>query len=365
MSEHRKVSFRWRGFTLIELLVVIAIIAVLIALLLPAVQQAREAARRSQCKNNLKQLGLAIANYEGTSKQFPMASSHNWHSNWGSYGGSNGILRGSVFVSMLPYMDQTPLYKEIDFKTPTAGAAYHGVPFSNRSYPGGPNPSTSNGRDSSGYSLINHSLIPGLICPTYDQSPSSWSNTKVTTYMASDGAQYHWGNNACFNVGAPNSGANGHEQYFRNGMNGAWWGMSNDPNAISGVFSAGGWGAKVGQISDGLSNTIAMGEVRPNCTSWYLAGWGSMLGVVASTMPPINIDSCSTNGGQTNPTVPNCGNAGYYDNHNTSMGFKSKHKGGAHFLMCDGTVRLISQDIGYDLYQRIGDRRDGNPVQNY
>ncbi len=364
MSEHRKVSFRWRGFTLIELLVVIAIIAVLIALLLPAVQQARESARRTQCKNNLKQLGLAIHNYEGTSKQFPMAGGHNWHSNWGSYGGSNGHLRGSVFVAMLPYMDQAPLYKEIDFQVFTDGAAYHGIPPSKRSYPGGPNPTTSYGRDQSGYSLINHTLLTGLQCPSYDQSPSSWSNTKISNYMPSDGAQYHWGNNACYNVGEPGY-SGGHHQYFRDGMNGAWWGMSNDPNVISGVFSAGGWAAKMSAISDGTANTIAMGEVRPNCSSWYNAGWGSMLGVVASTMPPINFDSCST-GYVVSPDNPACGaGGGYYDNHNTSMGFKSKHAGGSHFVMCDGAVRFIQKTIGYDLYQRLGDRRDGRPIASY
>jgi len=363
MSELRKASFRWRGFTLIELLVVIAIIAVLIALLLPAVQQAREAARRSQCKNNLKQLGLAMHNYEETSKQFPMAGSHNWHSNWGSYGGSDGLLRGSVFVSMLPYLDQTPLYKEIDFTTPTTGFAYHGPPASRRSPQ--PSPGVAGGRDGNGYSLINYQLIPGLLCPTYDQSPTSWSNTKITTYMPSDGAQYHWGNNQCYNVGEPGSSSNGHEQYFRNGMNGAWWGQSNDPNAISGVFSAGGWAAKLGQISDGTTNTIAFGEVRPQCSSWYNAGWGSMLGVVASTMPPINFDSCSTSY-IVSPSNPACGaGSGYYDNHNTAMGFKSKHAGGSHFVMCDGAVRFVAENIGYDLYQRLGDRRDGRSIANY
>ena len=355
MSEHRKNSLRWRGFTLIELLVVIAIIAVLIALLLPAVQQAREAARRAQCKNNLKQLGLAIHNYEGTSKQFPMSSSHNWHSNWGGPGGSDGQLRGSMLVTILPYTDQSPLYKEIDFQASTAGHYYHGVPMSRRAAPG----SLSGGRDSNGYSLINHQLVPGLICPTYDQSTSAWSDTKVTNYLPTDGAQYHWGNQACFNVGAPGTGSNGHEQYFRNGMNGAWWGMSNDPNAISGVFSAGGWAAKMGQIADGTSNTIAMGEVRPHCTNWYQAGWGAMgPTTVATTMASINFDTCSP------AKNTSCGNAGQGEG-NASEGFKSKHKGGAHFLMCDGTVRFIAENIGYDLYQRLGDRRDGNPISNY
>ena len=100
-----------RGFTLIELLVVIAIIAVLIALLLPAVQQAREAARRSQCKNNLKQLGLALQNYHDGAKQFPV----------GAF--SQGAAVGNGYgwhVSILPFIDQPALHKKFD---PT-GASY-------------------------------------------------------------------------------------------------------------------------------------------------------------------------------------------------------------------------------------------------
>ncbi len=100
---------RRSGFTLIELLVVIAIIAVLIALLLPAVQQAREAARRTQCKNQMKQLGLALHNYHDTFKSFPTAAINTWVT------GQLDWHNGSFMISILPYIDQAPLYNGYNF----------------------------------------------------------------------------------------------------------------------------------------------------------------------------------------------------------------------------------------------------------
>ena len=100
---------RLRGFTLIELLVVIAIIAVLVALLLPAVQQAREAARRTQCRNNLKQFGLALHNYEGTFGMFPLTNAQNYLPN---------VQGFSPQARLLPYMEQVNLQNQLDFTQP-------------------------------------------------------------------------------------------------------------------------------------------------------------------------------------------------------------------------------------------------------
>src|SRR3569623_1120558 len=111
MSKNRSVR---AGFTLIELLVVIAIIAVLIALLLPAVQQAREAARRSQCKNNLKQVGLALHNYADACKTFPL-------------GQQGSIQKGGWRVALFPYLDQAPLYNNINTQDVYDSTALQGL----------------------------------------------------------------------------------------------------------------------------------------------------------------------------------------------------------------------------------------------
>src|SRR5262249_11702484 len=110
MKRHYRQPGTSRGFTLIELLVVIAIIAVLIALLLPAVQTAREAARRMQCVNNLKQLALAAHNYHDSNGSFQMGTPFYRFDGW------VGISDGqSVFVSMLPYVEQQPIYNAVNF----------------------------------------------------------------------------------------------------------------------------------------------------------------------------------------------------------------------------------------------------------
>src|SRR5947207_843364 len=124
MLLHHKSSRSQRGFTLIELLVVIAIISVLVSLLLPAVQQAREAARRAQCKNNLKQIGLALHNYEGSCRVFPPSCIINPYLDGSAFGisygdayrvGHPGFAWG---VCLLPYLEPTPLYNQFNLNEP-------------------------------------------------------------------------------------------------------------------------------------------------------------------------------------------------------------------------------------------------------
>src|SRR6516225_1913698 len=144
-------SRRGRGFTLIELLVVIAVIATLVALLLPVVQQAREAARRAQCKNNLKQLALACHNYSEAFKQFPnnydgrplSESNGNWQQSSGNFG---------WIVLALPYMDRAPLFNRFNFSDQTGG-----------------NPSA--GWTSQANTALATTVLPFLLCPSNPQPP--------------------------------------------------------------------------------------------------------------------------------------------------------------------------------------------------
>ena len=138
-----------RGFTLIELLVVIAIIAVLIALLLPAVQAAREAARRTECVNNLKQLSLAVHNYHDNFKVFPFGKGP-------SYPGAPVYARWSAHALILPYIEQTNVKDAIDFNFPPATPGMGGVMAFMPAY-----------SNASGINVtISKTLIPAFLCPS-------------------------------------------------------------------------------------------------------------------------------------------------------------------------------------------------------
>lgn len=307
------------GFTLIELLVVIAIIAILIALLLPAVQQAREAARRSQCKNNLKQYGLGLHSYHDTMRIFPV--------NGNAGGGFGTSVKTGPMAQLLPYIDQNPLYKTINFNQmpanwtqPLAGSNYYQTSF------------------------------PALLCPsdTTPPNPNPGANG-VNGWAVS---------NYSFSVGAQRETGNGCSLYPGNtfGTGPADHSDSSDPNQISGCWSRHAFVARMKDVSDGLSTTILMGEMRPQCSDHARHGTFNVNSLWIATRAPINYPTC--------PGEGLGGSGGCYNDANwtTSMGFKSRHAGGAHFLLGDGTVRFINQTIEYTAYQRLGDRRDGKPI---
>jgi len=316
-------KWRFRGFTLIELLVVIAIIAVLIALLLPAVQQAREAARRTQCKNNLKQFGLAIHNYHDVVNVFP--SSMNFLP--GTCCTTAGV---GALVFLLPYMDQAPLYNSINTNSPPVGWN---------------SPVQCTGANGSRYFEVRP---PGFGCPSDSSVIIQPNGFASGSYGLSDGAQFHDHYNGC----APYPG-----NVFGTGSSDL--SGDNNPVNISGMHSRGAVLLRFRDVTDGLSNTILMGEIRSECSDHAQEGWANTNTNWFSTTAPVNFNTCPNTPGY---GASGCNNVSAW---NTSMGFKSRHVGGAHILLGDGSVRFVSETIDYMTYQRLGDRRDGQVVGDF
>lgn len=159
---------RRRAFTLIELLVVIAIIAILVALLLPAVQQAREAARRTQCKNNLKQWGLALHNYHDVFNVFPPALNNSGRYNSTTfYNANNRVQNTSGFVLLLPYIEQANAYQRYDFNQTGSLSNPYGLPIAGNTA-------------ANVNAAITGMSLPGLVCPSHP-SGGEVSSSGITT----------------------------------------------------------------------------------------------------------------------------------------------------------------------------------------
>ncbi len=336
---------RLRGFTLIELLVVIAIIAVLIALLLPAVQQAREAARRSQCKNNLKQLGLAVHNYVDSSKMLPSG----FNTTWGA-----PHYKGNQMVFLLPYMDQAPLYKSLDF-TNLAGIDWWRVPKSNLA----PGTGGNAGFDTDGSGWVTKKEMTALRCPSYTEVTASggWGMANSNYAFSMGGQQMDSPHGACQTTAF--------SWYPGGNLGDGPWGHGNTLRSewVSGVVSRQGWGAKFAEISDGLSSVIMVGEILPACSDHARDyGWGTPNALWFATNAPINYPTCPKDAAKFPSDPPQCHDP---NNWTLSMGFKSKHRGGAHFLMSDGAVRMINESVSYQTYARLGGRRDGKALADF
>jgi len=333
-----KGRWRRRGFTLIELLVVIAIIAILIALLLPAVQQAREAARRTQCKNNLKQYGLALANYHDIYNYFPIGGAQDWPT-WGNGPGVGWQAR------ILPQIDQTPLYNLLNFRSPfdqcsqaivTAPTQFRGA------------------------------VVPYMTCPS-DNHPmtnprwNDWGGDHNTE--ASNG-------NYCGSLGSESTpSASGNcNQWQQFAMPGsADHGNTNQPLSLSGMFSRAGALIGIKDVGDGSSNTIFVGEVLPTCNDHFGGGGGQWNfnganNAHSSTVVPINTFNTCNWAPQPLITNSQCTNQ---NNWNWSWGFRSMHSGGAQFLFVDGSVHFITQNVNHQTYQYLGGRNDGRTFDSF
>ena len=313
---------RRRGFTLIELLVVIAIIAVLIALLLPAVQQAREAARRTQCKNNMKQIGLALHNYESTFTLFPPSDTSPlgkgvW--NYPGTGPSDPNIHLHSFASLiLPYIDQGSIYNSINYNVSAL------------------DPSNL---------LMASKALPAYLCPSYN-------GPKYSTDAHYTGAPLNSTTYAIRNYAALGA---------KTGV-----GLSGAPGtAPEGIlYPRSNTGFR--DITDGTSNTAMIAETRePGASVWMDGTSATMAGRwfnPVSINPPYGGNTTAIN---YTPYFISTPLYGFSNTIDQTWGPSSLHVGGAHHLLGDGSVRFISQNVDVNTYDALVTRAGGEVVGEF
>jgi len=321
------------GFTLIELLVVIAIIAVLIALLLPAVQQAREAARRSQCKNNLKQIALALHNYHDTFGLFPYGGR--------GEGASTIHSRDSWFQRVLPYVDQAPMYQRLESDTTiyfwqaAAGSEMR---------------------------TIGETVVSAFVCPS---DPDQTNNR--------GGASTSW----AFQGNYAGNGGVGTYTITSSGMIDVSVRSVITPlYSTSGIFSISS-STRMSNIVDGTSNTLLVGEgiVRPGTGTWGNLGgyWGGAThgavtftaAEVPNTSVPDSLYSCKT---PNTPSAPNgapCSGSTSNSSPNRYNFLRSYHTGGVQVALCDGSVKFVSNNIDLQTWRKAGIAADGQVMGEF
>ena len=314
-----RTTYCWRGFTLVELLVVIAIIGVLVALLLPAVQAAREAARRSQCQNNAKQLALAIQTYESAHGRIPDNSDPNTATSPGH----------SWITRILPNIEQANLYSQLKFKVTR--------------------------HDPQNFK-VSQTVIPALLCPSdlvdHDGTMSPRANTSPTAHGGTDNLPRAVNNyKACWG----SSWAQAFGRWKCGFVVDAAQRQENVDRLkgiMNGIESAG-RPMRLRDVTDGTSNTFAIGEAVPaacDFTWWYMFN-----GTVGTTCTPLNEAPPDGAVAWDDPnSIPPYGvpPAGYWFWSNAA--FRSRHTGGAYFGMADGSVRFVDESIDYSTYVALG-----------
>jgi len=320
MRSKNPLNRRTTGFTLIELLVVIAIIAILVALLLPAVQQAREAARRSSCKNNLKQIGLALHNYHDTFNTLPPGGF--WHvgpdPSSTNMNTAFGTVSHSYLVTLLPYVESGALY---DLFNPIQG--WRGQP--NRR------------------AVI---TVPAVYqCPSSPLTHSDHADETLldsgTTVIGPMFAAHYVGN-----MGPVGTGYT--LQCKVPGSSGSAPGC-NSGNEVSaqGILGAN-TAVRFRDVTDGTSNTIMVGELSTNN---YPTG---------EAAPRAWSRGCATHScGMSKNVKFGINIQGFISGNFNNMSFSSMHQGGTQLLMVDGSVKFVSENIDMGVYLAIASRNGG------